>query len=284
MTAITPQQWMSVELHQGRSLCLVLDSEGEQEARKALLNHLPEDQYCCVYSETPVAELAPVGPFLFFLDNPGNEALAELLQHPERHWGWLASLPPDALTQWASHWRERTLIGEQPDRALYRFHDPRVLGRALARLPATQLPVYLGPAVSVCHWQDGQWLITENPAPGVYPTPEEPSWCHLAAADACDLQLREINAHHYLLAEHLTLYTRLTLNHDPDDWLRAQFLLAEQWRWITSAQLEFLLVQRLTDPSDTFTKEWGPYPEESPETHFKRVVRCVRYCQGGMPI
>ena len=80
MKIASVRQWMAEQLTLGHSLCLILDSEGERAARQALLkNHGPE-QYCRVYSETPLADLADAGPFIFLINSPDNEHIKELLR------------------------------------------------------------------------------------------------------------------------------------------------------------------------------------------------------------
>ena len=70
MKIASVRQWMAEQLTLGHSLCLILDSEGERAARQALLkNHGPE-QYCRVYSETPLADLADAGPVIFLITVP----------------------------------------------------------------------------------------------------------------------------------------------------------------------------------------------------------------------
>ena len=182
MTNMSPQQWM-IEQHQfGHSLCLILDSEDERQTRQALLDSQDADQYCSVYSETPVADLADAGPFMFLIENPEDGQLNELLKAPERNWGWLASIPLEAgLQELVKHWRERLIVGTRPYQALYRFHDNRVLTRALKHLATEAIAGYLGPIISVCYWQGQHWETLSNPAPGNHPAPESPAWCPVGA-------------------------------------------------------------------------------------------------------
>lgn len=150
MTHSLPHQWLIEHHRLGHALCLVLDSEDEHPMRQALLTSSRADQYLSVYGQTKVADLADVGPFVFTFDQPGDTTINELLKRPDNHWGWFASCPKGHLSLLVEHWRERLIIGERPHQALYRFHDNRVLARALRHLPVEAYPVYLGPAISVC--------------------------------------------------------------------------------------------------------------------------------------
>ena len=216
MTNMSPQQWM-IEQHQfGHSLCLILDSEGERQTRQALLDFQDADQCCGVYSKTPVADLADAGPFMFLIDNPEDGRLNELLKAPERNWGWLASIPPEAgLQELVKHWRERLIVGARPYQALYRFHDNRVLTRALKHLAIGALPGYLGPIISACYWQGQRWEMLSNPTPGNHPVPESPAWCEVPVEDDQSAHIREVNARRYLLAEHLNATPELLNNKTP---------------------------------------------------------------------
>lgn len=158
MTLVAAQQWMAEQRHLGRSVCLILDSLDELTARNGLLNNRAPELYCSIYRETPAADMADKGPFLFLIDNPEDEHLSELLKAPERNWGWLASVAPEAgLQALVKHWRDRMIFGVRPHRGIYRFHDNRVLARALKHLTTATVAGYLGPAISVCYWQGEHW-------------------------------------------------------------------------------------------------------------------------------
>ena len=64
----------------GHSLCLILDPEGGLAARQALLKNHGLEQYCRVYSETPLADLADAEPFISLINSPDNEHIKELLR------------------------------------------------------------------------------------------------------------------------------------------------------------------------------------------------------------
>lgn len=176
MSDLSPWQWMANQLKKDHALCLILDSEGALDVRQFLLEGRGSDQYRSVYSDTQIADLADLGPFIFLIDNPDDERIRELLKASERNWGWLASIHKDDLASLTQHWRERMIVGTRPNQALYRFHDNRVLTRALEHIPESARPAYLGPAISVCYWQGMHWAEAHNPAPGEHPVPTDPAW------------------------------------------------------------------------------------------------------------
>ncbi|MDI3271175.1 DUF4123 domain-containing protein [Pseudomonas sp. MDT1-16] len=140
MVDALPRQWMTEQRRFGHELCGMLDSENEREIRQLLLNSSRFDQHLSVYGATLVADLGDAGPFVFTFDQPDDKRIGELLKKPERHWGWLASLQKGDLPQLVKHWQERLIIGARPHQALYRFHDNRVLARALEHPPAEAYP------------------------------------------------------------------------------------------------------------------------------------------------
>lgn len=245
MTHPLPHRWLIEQQRLGHALCVVLDSENEHSVRQTLLKSRRPDQYLSIYAQTPVAELGDSGPFVFSVERPGDEPINELLNRPDNHWGWLASLPQGGLPRLVEHWRERLIIGERPHQVLYRFHDNRVLARALKHLPVEAYPAYLGPALSVCYWQDTGWASTGNPAPGTYPVPDSPLWLQMPATPQQATQARLLNARRFLLAEHVQAFATLAEQQDPEMWLRATLDQAGAWHWQTPEQLEFLLTQGL---------------------------------------
>ncbi|WP_166217894.1 DUF4123 domain-containing protein [Pseudomonas atagonensis] len=269
MTDAPVQRWLIKQHCAERLLCLVLDSQNERDMRQRWLKSSRYDQYASVYSETAVAELADTGPFVFTFDQPDDRRLDALLDRPDSHWGWLASLGKGELKTWTRHWQERLIIGNRPHQALYRFHDNRVLSRALAHLPVEALPAYLGPAISVCCWQGSHWQMTDNPAPGNYPVPDAPPWLKLPMPDEPAMDIRLANAHRFLLAEHVQAYAELACSQDPNIWLREQLALAETWGWLAPERLEFLLIESLHTPD--LAPHWQPHPDETPDEHFDRV-------------
>ncbi|WP_324727938.1 DUF4123 domain-containing protein [Pseudomonas chlororaphis] len=279
-----PRQWMAEQLRLGHALCLILDSEGELDSRQALLNGRDSNQFCSVYRETPASDLADAGPFMFVIDDPDAQCISALLDAPERNWGWLASLQAGELPKLVAHWRARLIIGSRPHRALYRFHDNRVLSRALEHLPAEARPAYLGPAISLCYWQGEHWAVADNPAPGEYPIPSDPAWLQVPTPVSQAADIRETNAHRYLLDEHLETYMALADQQDPEAWLNTQLALAEAWGWTAPEQLKFLLAQCLTASGDTLAKRWQARPDETPTAHFERLHQEAQFWQGDAPL
>ena len=281
MTLLAAQQWMAEQRHLGRTVCLMLDSLDELTARNGLLNNKAPDLYCSVYRETLAAGMADAGPFLFLIDDPEDGHLSELLKAPERNWGWLASIAPEAgLQALVKHWRERLIIGVRPHQALYRFHDNRVLARALKHLTTATISGYLGPTISVCYWQGEHWETLSNPAPGSYPVPESPAWNDVPIEADQRASTREANAHRYLLARHLEAYARISEQQDPQIWLSTLLALANTWGWQAPEQLAYLLVQSLKETTDTLAQRWQPRPDESPAAHFQRAYQEVQFWQG----
>lgn len=280
MTRSFPHRWLIEQQRLGHALCIVLDSENEHPIRQTLLKSRRPDQYLSIYGQTLVAELGDAGPFVFSVERPGDEPINELLDRPDSHWGWLASLPEGGLPTLVGHWRERLIIGERPQQALYRFHDNRVLARALKNLPVEAYPAYLGPALSVCYWQGTGWASTRNPAPGIYPVPDSPLWLQVPATPQQAAQARLLNARRFLLAEHVQAFATLAEQQDPEVWLRATLDQAGAWHWQAPEQLEFLLTQGLQAPAHDLASYWQVRPAERPDEHFERVRLMTAFWQG----
>lgn len=280
MTTTCPRQWMNDQLRLGHTLCLILDSEGELVARQALLNTPDPEQYCCVYSQTPISELANAGPFIFLIDNPGDARLKPLLDEPERSWGWLASIGNGDLPALARHWRERLIIGTRPHRALYRFHDNRVLGRALAHIPEEARPEYLGPAISVCYWHGAQWNVTHNPGPGEYPLPADPAWLSVPLPADRAMEILHSTVYRYLWAKHGEDLIRLSQRQDPGTWLTEQLSHAQQWGWTAPEQVHFLITSKLTETEPPLINNWAPHEGETPQAHYERLFNEMKFWSG----
>ncbi|MCU1775768.1 DUF4123 domain-containing protein [Pseudomonas sp. 14P_5.3_Bac1] len=262
-----PGRWMAQQQQAGRRLCLILD--GNHDARQPLLAARHLSQYCSLYGESAVAELAAVGPVILLLEQASEPALFDLLQHPQADWGWLASLPDDDLAGVVRHWRERMLVGLEGGQALYRFHDNRTLARVLAHLPSEHWPVFLGPLVSVCYWHEGQWHHSDNPAPGEYPVPVAAPW--LNTPNPHTAAILHANVLRYLLTEHSEDLAALVEFQDPRIWLSQVLEQARAWQWREPQQLEFLVVRRLEEATRTCVIQWQPLHAETPGDHFERV-------------
>lgn len=276
----TLEQWIHEQSATGRRFYLVLDSLGQQDERNTLVSELGTQRYRNLYIGTPAESLAKNGPYLFELDSFDIPALRTLLSSPERNWGWLASAENTDLDVLSAHWRERLVTGERPHQAVYRFHDNRVLARALAYLKTEQRPEYLGSMASVCYWQVEQWTITDNPAPSQYPLPTDPAWCHTPMPEATFKGVQFDNTRRYLVREHTDDLLNLAQQQDIDTWLRGQFDLAHAWGWQEPDSIHFLLTQSLQAPDYTPPKSWLPQPNETPTMHFDRVYQETLYWQG----
>lgn len=282
MTHSRPYQWLLTHQSLGHTLCLVLDSENERQIRQTLLKNSRPHQYLSVYGQTVVADLCDAGPFVFTVD-PGDKNINELLMRPDSDWGWFASVPKGHMPMFVEHWRKRLIIGDRPHQALYRFQDNRVLAKALRNLPVEAYPGYLGPAISVCYWQGTCWECTENPAPGTVAVPDFPLWLQLPLAQQQAMKTRLINAHRFLLAEHLQAYAQLAEQQDPQIWLRATLDQAEAWNWLAPDPLEFLLTQSLQALTQKLASHWHARPGEPPDEHFERVRLAAQVWQGDAP-
>ena len=278
MPGLNPRAWMKQQRQQGRDVHLILDSVDEPTTLQSLLMKSVPTQYCSLYRETAAEGLASSGPYLFLIVNEDDGLIEDLLDHPQRNWGWFASIEPTQLDRFAAHLRARW-----PTQALYRMHDNRVLGRALAQIPLSDCPAYLGEAASVCYWHGDDWATFDNPAPGAFELPKEPSWLSLGSPHNSQ-QIRELNAHQYLLAEHLVRYVELAEQQDPQVWLRTQLSTAERWGWQSAEQLEFLLTRALSLPALGEMANWAAKPGESPENHFERVYQTWQFWQSDLPV
>ncbi|MFJ2282416.1 DUF4123 domain-containing protein [Pseudomonas sp. NPDC087803] len=276
-----PRHWMTGQFASGHGLYLLLDSQPPQrETRQTLLQTSDFEHYRILYKDTPAAELADHGPFVFALERYDDKRIAPLLASPESNWGWLFSLPQTSLSAWVEHWQQRLIIGARPHQALYRFHDNRVLSRTLAYLPTEDIAAYLGPALSVCYWQGTQWQSCDNPAPGRYPLPASPPWLQTPAPAEQTREIRLLNAHRYLLAEHEQAYADLARTQPPQTWLRERLAQADEWGWQTPLQLEFLLIHSVRAPASGFEAQWQVRPGETPLEHFERVSHWVKPMAG----
>ncbi|MBV6826029.1 DUF4123 domain-containing protein [Pseudomonas sp. PD9R] len=280
----TPRQWMADQLKLDRWPCLILDSEGERDARQAFLENFDLERYRGVYSDTQVTELADAGPFIFILDNPQDPRLNPLFKVPERNWGWLASIQKNDLPVLVQHWRDRLIIGTRPNQGLYRFHDNCVLTRALAHLPAQALPAYLGPTISACYWQGSQWDVTENPAPGQYPAPAEPAWLNIPSPMSQSIDMRLTNVYRHLLAEHSDAMASLCAAQEPKVWLEKRILQAHAWGWHAPEQAHFLVLLELYKTKPPIISHWQPRERETPLAHFERLFDEVKFWSGEQPI
>lgn len=278
------EQWLQEQTRWGRHLYLVLDSDGQLDERNALISELGDGQYRNLYLGTPADSLANVAPYLFQLASVEHPALLALLNKPERHWGWLASGASSDLDGLTAHWQDRLVTGARPNQALYRFHDNRVLGRALACLQPEQRPDYLGPITSVCYWQAEQWIVINNPDPSQHSLPLAPAWLNTPMPEATTVGVQFANTRRYLVREHTDSLTRLAEQQDLDAWLWGQLDLARDWDWREPEQIHFLLTQSLQAPGYVPPQSWCPRPNETPSMHFDRLYQETLYWQGDAPV
>ncbi|MDQ0980140.1 DUF4123 domain-containing protein [Pseudomonas synxantha] len=271
-----PNRWMAQQRQRGYALCLML--EGHNTARQPLLAGRGPLHYCELYSETDAAQLASSGPVIVLLEQMHEPALVELLQHPESNWGWMGSLPAADLDDVTRHWRARLLLGPKGQQVLYRIHDNRTLGRALAHLSKAHWPDYLGPLISVCYWHEGRWCQAENPLPGDYPVPDPSPW--LGAPNPQAEAILHANILRYLLAEYSEDLAALVELQDPRIWLAQVLEQARTWQWRSPEQLEFLVVRRLEEATRSSVVHWQPWVGEAPGAHFERVVEQWRREEG----
>jgi hypothetical protein len=279
-----PERWLHEQIKLGRQLFLVLDSIGQLDERNALAGELGVDRYRNLYSGTPADTMASVGPYLFQLESFTQPSIQALLSTPQRHWGWLASANDGDLDALTAHWRDRLVTGERPNQALYRFHDNRVLGRAVAYLQPQQLPDFLGPMLSVCYWQAEQWTFIDNLHPGLYPLPANPAWLNTPTPESVSASVQFDNARRYLVSKHTDTLAKLAAHQEMDTWIRGQLDLARTWGWQETEHIQFLLAQCLKAPGFTPPEYWTPQPHETPSMHFDRLLQENLYWQGDAPV
>ncbi|MFJ4344931.1 DUF4123 domain-containing protein [Pseudomonas sp. NPDC089401] len=272
MSGHNPWRWVAAQRALGREVVLLLD--GEARTRNALMAALGSDRWSALYSQTPAGQLAGAGPVGFLVGDVELRLAEADLAAPQTHWGWLASLASGDWEGWVSHWRARLMVGQ----GLYRFHDNRVLGRALGALGPAALPAYLGPTISLCYWHLDAWQVVDNPAPGSYPVPSEPAWLRVPAP-AAEVTLL-VNADRYLVRHDYERYLALAGEQDHEVWLKRRLEQASAWGWDRSEQLAFLLLSSLRAPGFRVGEDWARWPEETPEAHFQRMRRIAPLEQG----
>ncbi|KPY28067.1 MULTISPECIES: DUF4123 domain-containing protein [Pseudomonas syringae group] len=277
---ITPHLWSSVQTKLGLSLYLVLDSDGQLEERDALINSISNDGFRNLFLGTPANSLADSGPFIFQLVEADLLLIKDLIKSPERNWGWLASSPIHDIEVISTHMRERLVAGERPNQAIYRFHDNRVLTRALTHLDADQYPEYLGPISRVCYWDGSQWAVTENSNPGEHPLPASPAWLTIPQSEVASAAVEFDNIRRYLMIEHTETLAKLAEQENFDSWLCTQLELARTWGWKEPEQLHFFITQSLKAPEYHLPKSWFPHNAETPKAHFERIHEESLYWQG----
>ena len=262
------QDWLNAQLSQQRELLLVIDRLAEPDPIVELFGAGLMQDYVNLYQGTEFADMADAGPWLVRVNDPDAAVFQTLLNNPERDWGWLASAEHIDLSVLTQHWRERMLIEENGQRALYRFQDPRVIARSLAHLAAHEIPQLLGPLNSALCWESDAWHSHENPQPGSSSFNQPAPWLYSEPASIAR-EIRLNNLEQWLWEHQPEATTELAKQHEIRSWLEHRLDLVERWGWTTAEQL-FLLVNKKRGVLELHPA-WEPQPNESPETHF---VRC----------
>lgn len=262
--------WLAEQIAQQRELLLVVDRLAEPDPIKALFNADLMQDHVNLYQGTEFAEMVDVGPWLVRLHNPGAEFIQTLLDTPERGWGWLASAEHVDLVVLAQHWRERMLINEQEQRALYRFQDNRVIAHHLRGIEEIQRPLLLGPLISTLCWDGQCWQRFDNPRPDQYPAPFETPWLAVTEPEPVQHEIKRHNLELWLWQNHSSATTDLAETRLLGDWLDQQLDKAKRWNWRSEKHLHFLLSHQL-DPALAEHSAWAPAEHETTEAHFARV-------------
>jgi hypothetical protein len=262
------QRWLADQQSQERELLLVIDRLAEPDPIVALFSAGLMQDYVNLYQGTEFADMAEVGPWLVRVHDTDTAVLHSLLEAPQQNWGWLASANQLDLQTLARHWRERMLIEENGQRALYRFQDPRVIARSLAHLATHEIPQLLGPLSSVLYWENDAWHSHENPQSGPSPFSQPAPWLYAEPASIAR-EIRLDNLEQWLWESQPEATTALAKQHEIRSWLEHRLELAEHWGWTTAEQL-FLLLNKKRGVLELHPA-WEPQPNESPNTHF---VRC----------
>ncbi|WP_434594267.1 DUF4123 domain-containing protein [Pseudomonas sp. R4-83] len=274
------EQWLHAQTRGGCELYLMLETAGQGAEHAALTRDLGTEQFRPLYTGTAAESLGSSGPLLLRLDSVQHPAIQTLLATPERHWGWLASARHVELDVLTAHWRERVVTGERPNLAVYRVHDNRVLGRALAHLQPEQYAAFLGPFTSVCYWHTEQWHTADNPDPGLHPLPIDPPWLQTPTPQLIYANVLFDNTRRYLVGEHTEAMATLAEQRDVDEWLWGLVQLTLLWGWQQPEQVNFLLTRCLQLPDYRPPKTWLPQPGEDPAMHFERVYQEALCWQG----
>jgi hypothetical protein len=271
------QGWIADQLAQQRELLLIVDRLAEPDPIKALFSADLMQDYANLYQGTEFADMADIGPWLVRLHNPDAALVQTLLNTPESDWGWLASVAHIDLAALSQHWRERMLIDEQEQRALYRFQDNRVIARHLAELDETQRPLLLGPLESALCWDGQAWQSIHNPRPGLYPAPFEKPWQELAEPEAVTQAILRHNLEQWLWQNHCAATAQLAESQPLGSWLDAQLGKAKNWRWQSLERIQFLLQYQL-QPAFIDHSAWAVLEGETPDAHFARTSRELAAC------
>ena len=271
----TALHWLIEQQHADRRLFVMIDSMAEPCPIPALFSADLMQEYVNLYQGTELDELAEVGPWLIKLpEGSADHFLTELLEHPQRNWGWLASAQDMALDDYARHWRERMVSEEQGSKALYRFQDNRVLGHHLAALSDVHMPLLIGPAESVLCWHRDAWVCFANPAPGQGSVPASRPWLEVPEPEEARRGIQRHNLQQWLWQQHAEATTRLACNEPFQQWLDHQLETARRWRWESAEQIQFLLQHKL-DAALASAPLWTLQEGETPNEHYQRCRQMI---------
>ncbi|WP_347906027.1 DUF4123 domain-containing protein [Pseudomonas purpurea] len=264
--------WFDQQAQLNRTLVLVLDSLAEPNPVTSLYSAELMQRSVQLYRRTVYADFCAISPWLSELHDPDAHAFRALLDDPQRHWGWIASMDKADLDAVTQHWQARMVIDEDGDRSLFRFQDNRVIARCLASLTAAEIPLLLGPFSSVLYWADPEWKSTDNPRPGTYPVANPAPWLRTPEPAERSRSILRDNLKRWLLVYHLEAVTQLSDTRNVSEWLEEQIDLLDAWQWNTPEQRECMFRLRL-DPQCAADVAWSALPGETPPQHFERCQR-----------
>lgn len=275
----TATNWLAEQRQMGRQLFLMIDGMADPDLIAALFAADLMQEYVNLYQSTDLDELADVGPWLIKLpDGLQAPILDDLMNQPQRNWGWLASAKGVALDAYVQHWRGRMVIEERGARSIYRFQDNRVLAHHLAALPDVHLPLLLGPAEAVLCWHQGAWLRFVNPAPDRCTLPLDRPWLEVPEPGHVRNGAQRHNLQQWLWQQHTDAATRLACTEPFQTWLDQQLDAARHWGWETTEQFHFLLQHRL-DPALASAPLWLVQDGETPDQHYQRCQQAIARLQ-----
>ncbi|MBV4475957.1 DUF4123 domain-containing protein [Pseudomonas botevensis] len=261
--------WLGEQSRLNRVLILALDSLAEPNPVTSLYSAGVMQRSVQLYRRTEFVQFAAISPWLTELQNPGNDAFRQLLDDPQRNWGWIGSMDKADLDSLTQHWIDRMVIDEDGDRSLFRFQDNRVLARCLGNLKETEWPLLLGPISSVLYWDEEQWKSADNSRPGMYQVPTPEPWLRNPESGEQARSILRENLKRWLLTYHLEAAAVLAETRTVSEWLEEQLDLLDSWGWQLPEHRELMLSRRL---SEQCMREvaWTPLTGETPQEHFAR--------------
>lgn len=267
-------EWLAEQATEQRDVLLILDPLAEPDPIQQLFGAGMADEYANLYLDTELADLSSVSPWLARLRDDHCGLLSELLDNPERNWGWLASVSRFDLNTLVQHWRDRMLIEDEAQRALYRFQDNRVITHHLTQLTQDQRPLLMGPLVSALCWSGDTWTAFNNPDPASYPQPFSTPWLEINEPLAVANQVRHHNLRQWLWQDYPAETAELAEKISLDTWLEEQLTQAERWQWQSPEHIRFLLRNTLI-PKLASHPAWSVQVGETPEQHFQRCYTAI---------